>query len=65
MSTNQKPDTKVYLGDAVFAAYDGYHVVLTTENGIAITNEIYLEPHVYQALIKYVEQLKMNHDINL
>ena len=65
MSTNLKPDQKIYLGDAVYANYDGYHVVLTTENGISTTNKIFLEPPVYQALIKYVEHLKMNHQINM
>jgi hypothetical protein len=37
---------KVYLGDGVYAEYDGYNVILTTENGISITNRIVLEPEV-------------------
>lgn len=40
---------KVYLGDSVYASFDGYHVILTTENGypddprntIAIDDEVY------------------------
>lgn len=43
---------KVYLGDGVYAYYDGYGVILTTENGIAVTNTIYLEPEVLKALQK-------------
>lgn len=50
---------KVYLGDAVYASYDGYHIVLTTENGIRIANVIYLEPQVFQALIEYANKLKL------
>jgi len=48
---------KVYLGDAVYIDYDGFALVLTTENGIATTNRIVLEPEVYSALVQYVEHL--------
>lgn len=48
---------KVYLGDGVYANYDGYMVVLTTENGISATNTIYLEPEVLAALDRYVKWL--------
>lgn len=41
---------KQYLGDGVYANYDGYNVVLTTENGLSTTNTIYLEPAVLWAL---------------
>jgi hypothetical protein len=44
---------KVYLGDGVYASWDGYHIVLTTENGIETTNTIYLDSSVIEALIKY------------
>jgi hypothetical protein len=47
---------KRYLGDGVYAAFDGYHVVLTTENGISVQNEIALEPSVLQALNAYADR---------
>jgi hypothetical protein len=50
---------KTYLGDGVYAAYDGWMVALTTENGYEATNTVYLEPSVLEALQKYVEQLKV------
>lgn len=35
---------------------------LTAENGIFSTDTIYLEPQVYEALIRYVERIKnLNH----
>lgn len=49
---------KKYLGDAVYVDYDGYHVVLTTEDGIRSTNTIYLEPVVYDKLLDYVTVLE-------
>ncbi len=46
---------KEYLGDGVYADWDGYHVVLTTAS--ETNNVIYLEDAVIQALNKYVERL--------
>jgi hypothetical protein len=48
---------KVYLGDSVYADFDGYHVVLTTGNGFGPSNTIYLEPAVLAALLKYAESV--------
>ncbi|TFH47229.1 MAG: hypothetical protein E4H01_08660 [Lysobacterales bacterium] len=44
---------KKYMGDAVYADFDGYHIILTTENGIRVTNSIALEPTVFDALTRY------------
>lgn len=49
---------KEYLGDGAYVAFDGYALVLTTENGIETTNEIVLEPDVFAALLAYAERLK-------
>jgi len=49
---------KSYLGDGIYIYFDGYSLVLTTENGIEITNEIVLEPDVYESLLRYVDMLK-------
>jgi hypothetical protein len=46
---------KQYLGDSVYADFDGYYVVLTTEDGIKTTNTIYLEPTVTAALEAYLK----------
>lgn len=46
---------KVYLGDSVYAQYDGYHILLTTENGLGASNEIFIEPNVLKALLNYNE----------
>lgn len=49
---------KQYIGDGVYAEFDGWALVLTTENGIETTNRIVLEDSVYAALVAYVEALK-------
>lgn len=53
------PAEKVYLGDSVYATYDGYHVILTTENGYPDDprNRIALEPAVLESLNEYVQAI--------
>ena len=53
-----EPKAKRYLGDGAYVAFDGYGLWLTTENGIATTNSIYLEPQVIEALEAYVKELR-------
>jgi hypothetical protein len=49
---------KEYLGDSVYASFDGYHVWLTTENGYGPSNSIGLDPSVLASLDRYVEYLE-------
>lgn len=42
--------TKAYLADGVYAEIDNGSVCLTTENGIEVTNRIYLDIDVLRAL---------------
>lgn len=51
---------KSYLGDGVYVEQCAYTqmLLLTTENGIDVTNRIYLEPEVYEQLTKYMERRK-------
>jgi hypothetical protein len=52
---------KEYLGDSVYVEFDGFGLTLTTENGnpyCMVSNTIYLEGQVYQALLDYVRNLK-------
>ncbi len=48
---------KQYLGDAVYAEWDGMHVVLTTEDGIEVKARIALDTYVLEALDLYVKRL--------
>jgi hypothetical protein len=48
---------KTYLGDGVYIDFDGYHLILTTNNGIRDTSTIYLDPGVQVALVKFIERM--------
>lgn len=48
---------KQYIGDGVYVDYDGFHLVLTTEDGISVTNTIYLDKVSYRSLILYVQNI--------
>ena len=47
-----------YLGDAVYADWDGYHIIITTSDGVYDTNRILLDPQVMKQLINYHEKLR-------
>lgn len=49
---------KEYLGDGLYANFDGYHIVLTTENGRSVQNRVCLEPQVFSALLIYEKGLR-------
>ena len=38
---------KTYLGDGLYADFDGFQFVLTAEDGTRVLNRVYLEPSVY------------------
>lgn len=44
-------ETETYLGDAVYASFDGYQIWLRTGDGN--DNRIALEPAVFSALLDY------------
>lgn len=49
-----------YLGDSVYAEWDGYHVILTTRNGYPDDprNRIALEGEVWAKLVEYAERVE-------
>lgn len=49
---------KRYLGDGLYADYDGFQIVLTAENGIEATDRVCLEPEVLSAFEVYVADLR-------
>jgi len=53
-----------YLGDGLYADFDGYQIILAANNGIRDTNVVYLEPSVLKKFFAYtelIEQIKKQH----
>jgi len=44
---------KQYIGDGVYAVFDGRGIWLTTEDGIVATDAIYVEPEVLVSLLAF------------
>lgn len=60
MSDTRKENMKkVYIGDSVYANYDGYAVILTTENGFGASNTIVLEPEVLAMFLDYLIEIHL------
>jgi hypothetical protein len=51
---------KKYLGDGVYLENDGWHLILTTSNGLSETNRIYLDPRCVENLLEYIKE--SNHE---
>jgi hypothetical protein len=53
-------DGPVYLGDSVYAEFDGFAVAIMTNNGYDDDprNRIEMEPEVFANLLGFVENLK-------
>lgn len=47
----------LYLGDSVYATCDGFMIRLYTDNGFGASNEIFLEPQVYDALVQFAKRV--------
>ena len=48
---------KIYLGDAVYAGHDGYHIWIWTSDGVTDDKPIALEPPVLDSLAAYRAKL--------
>jgi hypothetical protein len=55
---------KDYLGDSVYAEWDGFSIILTTNNGYHDDprNLIVLEPQVYSALLNFVGRIRTSQE---
>jgi len=56
-----KSDSRIYLGDGIYVYSDGYGLWL--EANMPTTDRIYLEPNVFEALLRYVKSINKPKDI--
>jgi hypothetical protein len=46
---------KVYLGDGLYMTHEGHQIKLSAEDGISVTNEVWMDPYVIQAFMKQLD----------
>ena len=51
-SENQKPETETYLGDGLYASYDGFMIMLRAPRE-AGDHYVGLEPEVFEYLLQF------------
>lgn len=52
------PLAKEYLGDSVYIQIDSVgRIVLTTEDGLSISNTIYIDQTIMRGILDYLEKL--------
>jgi hypothetical protein len=56
--TRPLSDKARYLGDGLYADFDGWMISLTADHGSENERTVYLEEPVYEALVRYVADLK-------
>jgi hypothetical protein len=44
---------KAYLGDGLYARFDGSGIWVTSENGVEVLNEVFFDFETYTALVKF------------
>ena len=49
---------EVYLGDGLYASYDGYQIMLRAPRGFDVDHEVYLEPSTLQSFQNYIKELE-------
>ena len=50
--------TWLKIGDSL-GNFNGFEIILTTENGVEVTNRIILDFNIYKELLNYVIRLKL------
>lgn len=53
-----EPGFKKYLSDGVYLQWDGNRIILTAEDGILVSNRIYINSEVLEAFEKTVALIK-------
>lgn len=53
-----------YLGDGLYAAFDGLMVRIFATDGVTITNVVYLEPEVLNAFMRFAQTLRSKKQVS-
>lgn len=48
----------VYLGDGLYAQFNGWQIRLYASNGVSTQDQVFLEPHVLANFLNYIKPLQ-------
>jgi hypothetical protein len=51
-----------YLGDGLYASFDGFQIRLYASNGVSVTNEVFLDGVVARAFVRFMAHKGMRPD---
>ena len=54
---NEIDEKKAYIGDGVYVKYDGYHIVVMTNNPDKPDDTVYLDSSTAWNLIDYIQRM--------
>ena len=54
---DEEQDRTIYIGDGVYASFDGFQVKVWKSNGLVESEPIYFEDETAIALIKYFKKV--------
>jgi len=57
MKTEETADDEKYLGDGLYASFDGWQIKLRAPRGMAGNHEVFIEPDVWERLVVYVNEV--------
>jgi hypothetical protein len=49
---------KTYLGDGLYAEFDGYMLTLKANSADHPSDTVFIEPAVWNALVKFIKQME-------
>jgi hypothetical protein len=55
-------NNEIYLGDGVYASFDGYQIWIWTSDGINQSHRIALEPKAMTSLVSYIKRCYGGHN---
>jgi len=57
--TDKLKENSHYLGDGLYAYYDGYQIRLFSSNGLKVLEHVFLNDEVIARFIDYIEEIKI------
>jgi hypothetical protein len=55
--------TQQYLGDGLYASFDGFQVEVFSHDGLNKTNSVFMEPDILDSFIGFIKSIKQKESL--